>query len=101
MIYDVDYFIKKFTAIPEEDWAVEEFVTKDNKRCVLGHCGVTDDADVLTVEAIVLSRLIYSNFDVLTVDINDGNRNDTEYLGNTPKKRILAALELITAGVSI
>lgn len=35
-IYNVDYFIKKFEAIPESSWGKINLDT-----CALGHCGMT------------------------------------------------------------
>jgi len=107
MIYDVDYFISKFSAIPDSKWGVRKY-KNNGKRCALGHCGVTLGKS--TEEGEVLSRLFFDKFEVPITRINDATnshksfkfyRTDALFLGNTPKKRILAALELIKAGVSI
>lgn len=36
--YDVTYFIKKFEAIPEEDWIINQQQDKRGRRCAYGHC---------------------------------------------------------------
>lgn len=38
MNYDVDYFINKFEAIPEEMWCVGLWVDSEGRKCALGHC---------------------------------------------------------------
>lgn len=47
MKYDVDYFIEKFEAIPEEKWikgGTYDFAGTGN-HCVLGHCGIKNMHD--------------------------------------------------------
>jgi len=38
--YTVDYFIEKFSAIPEEMWTVGETEDIDGKKCALGFCSL-------------------------------------------------------------
>ena len=94
MNYDVDYFITKFEAIPEELWMIEYFeeVQKDGRitRCALGHCGASDAN--YSEEAKTLNLLL----NYLVAGINDG-AND-RYQQPTPKQRILAALRDVKAG---
>lgn len=109
MIYDVDYFIKKFSAIPENMWCIEKLRNHLNQRCANGHCGI-EQYGHKTNESIALKKI----FSVLTItsatevglingetmhgiflsvkamDINDGKAR--EYQQPTPKQRILAAL---------
>lgn len=94
MTYDKAYFIAKFEAIPEEQWAEGDYEVS-NKRCALGHCG----APTTTAEADALVRLFkpgfeggkYSYYSTTPVpDINDGTNK--HYPQPTPKQRILAAL---------
>lgn len=92
MEYNVDYFIKKFEAIPEEKWCVEK--PQDNGRsCAIGHCGVNDYVYSECVEARVLLALFhhghFRGFEPVWT-INDGH--DYRYNQATPKQRILAAL---------
>lgn len=98
MIYDVNYFIKKFEAIPEDLWITGLYYSLDRSGfCALGHCGVTKIER--TEEADALESLFISNLrDIqkvhiklrLVTSINDGLID--KYNQPTPKKRILAAL---------
>lgn len=104
MNYTVDYFIKKFEAIPKNQWTTAMFVnTKDGSKCAGGHCGLSPSQNC-TEEAIALAKLLeplkktlingnpgYDDviFDNITT-INDGQAK--EYSQPTPKQRILAAL---------
>ena len=89
-MYNVDYFIKKFEAIPEENWTVGVYEDGD-KCCAMGHCGIRDDFSVPdTYESRELFRLIFSNYSCHVTNINDGEIEG--YQQPTPKQRILAAL---------
>ena len=89
-MYDVDYFIKKFAAIPDEDWTTRKFVNDLGQCCALGHCGSrTMPKGLYSVH----SRESTSLRDILlneVVEINDGRHG--QYQQETPKARILAAL---------
>jgi len=87
--YDIDYFIRKFEGIPEDQWTKGSFCEEDGRCCALGHCGVRNPEDegrpLYTPEANALRRILPK-----VVDINDG------YIARPeagPKKRILAALQ--------
>jgi hypothetical protein len=94
MTYDVDYFIAKFSAIPDAAWLTGEYEYK-GKCCALGHCGISykpgatqsEEADAL----IDLFTLIGQD----PTQVNDGEAS--EYPQLTPKERILAALRDIKA----
>lgn len=106
MVYDVDYFIKKFQAIPEGKWA-ERFFDIDDKYCANGHCGMREANCDETHEAIALAAILsplkkdhWETFGgdpiyEVTANINDGET--LEYPQPTPKQRILAALHDIKA----
>lgn len=90
--FDVDYFIAKFEAIPEEFWCVEYYTHRDNLavHCALGHCNehhqaLFDEVFYGKSEANSLRGLIDAP------NINDGK--DPMYTQSTPKARILAALK--------
>lgn len=89
MNYDVDYFIKKFEAIPEELW-IMCYAFIDGKCCALGHCGVRENNSSYTEtdESSAISSLFGSR--TMVWKINDGA--DYKYRQPTPKQRILAAL---------
>lgn len=101
MKYDVEYFINKFETIPEEQWCMYEFENSIGQRCALGHCGITTKnvSELLNPrhprqEGSELHKLIERFFQVSVFDINDGH--DTFGIsGNTPKDRMLSALNTI------
>lgn len=118
MTYDVNYFIKKFKAIPDKDWTTGSFMNGfTSQRCALGHCmsrkmidkissaGLKDNGDC-TYKATTEDmegglKITYAFCSILNpenpylgsqqvIDINNGNH--PRYQQTTPKKRILAAL---------
>lgn len=92
MKYDVNYFIKKFTAIPEKAWCTQVFDNKCGQHCALGHCGIIPNKVPYTKESNELSLLFikYYYFNVTTVNDNIYSNNEP-----TPKLRILKALKTI------
>lgn len=88
MTYNVDYFINKFEAIPEDKWFVGSYQNPNNpeQKCARGHCG-GDYSWLSTEEEMALLKLL-GRF--TTTSINDGI--DLNYQQPTPKQRILAAL---------
>lgn len=94
MPYDKQYFIAKFSAIPDDQWC-EDVLTDRQRHCALGHCGVThlsDEGVGLTDEAAALEGLLpwTKGESSATGAINDGKH--PLYQQETPKARILAAL---------
>lgn len=93
---NVDYFIKKFEAIPEEAWCTGAY-ERCGRCCVLGHCGfhTTEDAKGLSTlhiqapEGVALTELFYAS-GLSCTRVNDGE--DYDYMQSTPKARILTAL---------
>lgn len=86
--YDYDYFIRKFEAIPDEQWAIRAYVAGDS-RCAFGHCGMTNHGAIPKIpECAALRELIGGNH--LVTRINDGV--ESGYDQPTPRARILAAL---------
>lgn len=101
--YDVDYFISKFEAIPEEKWCVDDFEDGEESgvHCALGHCGASFHSGS-TRESYKLDEIICSLRNpsyplgyYYPAPINDGTTK--EYQQPTPKQRILAALYDIKA----
>lgn len=84
MIYDVDYFIKKFEAIPEEKWTVKKYVDKTHRRCAIGHCG-----DIDGIESHCL-RDLFLKIGLIVACVNDDI--SIEFPQDNPRGRILAAL---------
>jgi hypothetical protein len=97
--YTPDYFIKKFSAIPDEKWITDSF-SKDGKCCALGHCGwgnllddvPYDEREKAKAEGRALSRLFYTYIDASVTVVNDGRGT---FKQATPRERILAALREI------
>ena len=105
MEYNVDYFIGKFSAIPEDRWTTGtvRLVTDSGnvKHCAFGHCGITADDtwDHFNREAKALNIMFETNA-LTVVQVNDNNGGTFgahKYTQATPKQRILAALEDIKA----
>ena len=83
MNYNIDYFINKFKAIPEDRWCVRAL--HDNGRaCALGHC--LEVGHIFSQECSEFIRV----FGVGAPSVNNGY--DQRYQQPTPKQRILAAL---------
>lgn len=101
--FNVDYFIAKFSAIPDEKWKVGGAKFGDC-MCALAHCGEGHWCD-MNEERAALIELFGSkggdSFEAVT-DVNDGSDPKTCYFQSerlveilahkTPKARILAAL---------
>ena len=87
MKYDIDYFIKKFEAIPEEKWHTKHFRNKEgDKFCALGHCNQR-----LASKHTEESQALYS-IDERIALINDG-KNLFKRIGKTPKERVINHLK--------
>ena len=102
--FDVDYFINKLEAIPDELWAtgaIRDDIT--GACCVLGHCGVKNVKDaselperdkmygwLMTDEAYALADLITGGSVDKLWQLND-RYDDTK--AKTPKERILNRLK--------
>jgi hypothetical protein len=97
--FDVDYFIKKFEAIPDEQWTTNAFVSfnaekKIDTSCAFGHCGAVFQFQE-TSESSALYHLGLSH-NIEFDDVNDDV--DSRYQQSTPKERVLAALADIKEG---
>jgi hypothetical protein len=89
MKYDVDYFIRKFTKIPDSRWCTY-YYTVGKKHCALGHCGVS-----INSESTSQSKALADIFDYALVldvaSVNDGI--ERSFQQPNPRARILAALK--------
>ena len=98
MIYNKQYFIRKFSKIPTNQWCVGTWSTFSSivaktQYCALGHCGQRMNHDIHNPapnEAQALVKL-FGDDRRLVPNINDGK--DVRYNQRTPKQRILAALK--------
>jgi hypothetical protein len=104
--HSVDYFIKKFEAIPRELWCTGglrgRYIPEhyQHSHCVLGHCGVKrmGDASQLTPEAKSLFELFGASLKVIWKGSDMGPNwpkiysiNDKH--GGHPKDNVLKALK--------
>jgi hypothetical protein len=84
-MYTVDYFIKKFEAIPVQKWTRKWLKNKYGQCCALGHCGITGPWEIEdSPEALALINLFTNHgLDVTTInDLSDEH----------PKMAMLSAL---------
>ncbi len=105
--YDIDYFIEKFSAIPDDKWGKYNLRNNAGQRCALGHCGVKSLDEDPDEEVIRLGKILkpfYKNslkfndpFDIVFF-INDaisGTLIKDEYaslITGEPKENILNIL---------
>lgn len=87
MTYTIDYFLDKFSKIPERFWMTLGYSFGD-QCCSLGHCGAR--ACMPTDESDALIRL-FENIGAHPATVNDG-KDILRYYQTTPRQRILAAL---------
>lgn len=93
MEYDVDFYIKFFSGIPEDKWAEFERVTSDGRRCAHGHCSTSHDNFVSTTtprEKGLCDIAIKHLHRYGIAQINNGCHSD--YVQSTPKQRVIAFL---------
>jgi hypothetical protein len=106
--YDVDYFIRKFEAIPDSRWGVKRLWDGDGDeiRCAMGHCLDAFPMMEHTAQTIALRACFRPLVPIcpmlppvpsqlVVFDVNNGD--DVRYPQPTPKARILAALQDIKA----
>ena len=118
-MYTIDYFIEKFENIPNDKWCVGTFSEKSNKflglikaekYCAQGHCGIKSkiQADLFVwgkpINELIEASVLYHMFggsnntkSVYVATINNGNH--VQYQQDTPKLRILAALNDMKKGI--
>jgi hypothetical protein len=96
--YTVNYFIKKFKAIPNKQWCTGSYETETGNHCALGHCGFRDinyfgitRTDRRTDEGRELLLILPD-----VAEINDGIHYS--YSQATPRGRVLAALKDLKKG---
>lgn len=91
---DAQYFIDKFSEIPDSEWRCDGFYGGDGEpKCALGHCGHRDiGLNKATAESNALYEAILKACPGGVTKLNDEPSEKFPQL--TPKARILAALEL-------
>jgi hypothetical protein len=93
MKYNIDYFIERFKAIPDEKWTVNEREDRLGRRCAHGHCYDGKlDVGLGCLREDALSKICMKGLKVDGIGyINNGS--DARFTQPTPKERVLAALE--------
>jgi len=103
MDYSIEYFIEKFSTIPEEKWTVKQLEDSETgAHCALGHCGVTQKAFGnpynYTEEGTALEKIFQTVPSIWNTGSYVPSTNDNGYgmgIGCTktlPKERILITL---------
>lgn len=87
-IYDRDYFIAKFEAIPEEKWCCGQSNGPAGTHCALGWCDVETPDETGPEWSGLITLCLHG--DLLIELVNDGGCE--RYDQPTPKARVLAAL---------
>ena len=107
--YNVDYFIKKFEAIPEDRWAIRTQHDGNGNHCAFGWCRPSEtlnkpntsefsgDATEEGQALISLFSMLYSDPSILGNIAHINNGDIAKYGQAAPKQRILAALYDIKA----
>lgn len=86
---NVDYFIKKFEAIPDALWCTG-FYIQNERRCATGHCGYYGTAGMIIPKEAHAFWDLFKKLEIIPSRVNDGEHPD--YQQPTPKARILTAL---------
>lgn len=89
--FDLEYFIDKFEAIPEDQWTTGEYINDDGCKCAYGHCGLRGSVSD-TKESYALFNLDCNAKDSITC-VNDNYNNSYIHLGSTPKQRVVNYLK--------
>jgi hypothetical protein len=104
-MYDVDYFIKKFQAIPEDLWIAGGLFTYMHRpeSCALGHCGLKEVGYYPTVldevpeEVQALIKLCGGKLSVIYSGCDMGPEYDRVWKindnGGTPKQNMINFLK--------
>lgn len=90
--HQAKFFIKKFEAIPEEQWCCGKITDSQGKHCALGHLGEFYSSPVLlkTNEGRTLEALFSANIPVKISEVSAvAHINDS---GGNPKENILKFL---------
>ena len=118
--YNCDYYIDKFRAIPDSQWAIGTRLLDDGSKCALGH--LEDDyytsshgCQLLGIIKLfkdmsvhIIKKDSFNAYDIgdivkdarfIVAAINNGET--AEYQQATPKERILAVLEDIKAKLEL
>lgn len=97
MNYDHDFFLRKFSAIPDEQWCTCARTNYLGQHCAIGHTErnrhETKETAALNVALLPIrgtKSIMLHEAGWTVANINNGD--DARYQQSTPKARILAAL---------
>lgn len=93
--YTVDYFIKFFSAIPEEKWCKGELVLESGARCALGHLCGRDAYRSHSRRKLALAKLFDPSVTVACSIRTDAAIYSVNDAGFNPKQSILNRLNEI------
>lgn len=98
--YTLDYFIKKFSEIPRNQWCTGKLANGLGQKCAYGHCG--ESMKRPTKESRALDALVATSDSsyVGLASVNDG-RIGAELkaeLGKHPKTRVIRYLKSLKVG---
>lgn len=88
MKYTIDYFIKKFSKIPDSKWTTKRY-KRGERCCAFGHCGQKDVFGTKESQALAKYQIDAQYFS----GINDGDCE--KFQQSKPKARVLAALKYL------
>ena len=98
--YTKEYFINKFSKIPEDDWGRLTL----NNHCAMYHCGAQDSSEgyIINTEIEALAKLLNSIYKPQEEEITLIEKHPEDVIwiindkrGNSPKNNILKALNSI------
>lgn len=95
-------FLAFFRSIPDEKYCVGRFHDYSNnctRSCARGHLGEDFDGGIPD-DVTTLANLLHCHVGTIS-RINDGDTDSTVRLGDTPKARILAAIEQVLSGIPL
>lgn len=99
-MYTIQYFIDKFSAIPEDQWCSHMQHNAQGQRCAYGHCVPLEDRNhwfsngLLYPEGQALGKLDELYFPERPFHMaNINNGSDERFQQPTEKQRVLAALQ--------
>ena len=95
--YTLEYFIKKFEAIPEKKWTVGTFEDDKGCKCAYGHCGFSDKEIINSTPESTALRILDEetrSTETSIILVNDDKTNARGF-GHTPKQRAVNYLKFL------
>lgn len=89
--FDLEYFVSKFEAIPDDQWITGEFFDERGCKCAYGHCGAVNSSTDTIESSKLLDLDLEHSFRIAAV--NDNTDNEYSAYGSTPKQRVVNYLK--------